>query len=740
MAQTHRHHRPPRSGSTPAPPPSSSEAASETGLDIETGRPGEDPVDATSIPASWHSAPHGEGGRRDRRRRGADAALDSLVALSPATSTRSRRVGRHRDRTGIGVSQGTDTARWCRSHHRSGRWPTPRRRPIPTPRLRKSRRRSPRCSRPEAHAATADDTAQQILKATALVAKDKDLLKAAGSPRRRPAAGQRPASRRRSRSMPQFEALGGYFAERVTDLRDVGARAVAVLLGVPAPGPAIHRAEHHRRRGSRSAETATLDRALVAGIITQHGGRTSHTAIPRRPDGDPGRGCSSRGHRHTGWDSGRDRRRLRCGHDRTRSGSDLRSRRRVGRCGRRPCPPPPVLERRVTGIRVALLANIGGPEDAEAAGPLDLEGVGLFRTEFVFLSASNGADRGGTGGDLSPGVRAVRRAPGRRADARRRADKPLAFADLGPEENPALGRRGPAAVGRAAGTWTASSRRSPSRAGRPGADVRVMAPMVATAEEAAWFSRRVREHGGSQSRRHDRGTRAALRSAHVLAEVDFASLGTNDLAQYTMAADRMQARCRTCSTRGSWRCSTSSRLRAICGGRRAARSECAASRPVICCSRSSLTGLGVGSCRWHRARSVSSGLAIPAHTMAGAGGSPRSPVPPGPPATPSTRCAPNQQTCSRCSIARRGPGAGRRHLPHPSVLSGLAPSGRSPCSGRARAVGIGRTAPSRLWFPRAVPPHPRLDYVKVISSASSSSSGAGVCKPLSARSRARRGW
>ncbi|HEX6055204.1 MAG TPA: putative PEP-binding protein, partial [Intrasporangium sp.] len=73
-----------------------------------------------------------------------------------------------------------------------------------------------------------------------------------------------------------------------------------------------------------------------------------------------------------------------------------------------------------------------------------------------------------------------------------------------------------------------------------GADVRVMAPMVATAGEAAWFARRVRDNGLPMAGVMIEVPGAALRARDVLAEVDFGSLGTNDLAQYTMAADRMQ--------------------------------------------------------------------------------------------------------------------------------------------------------------------------------------------------------
>ena len=83
----------------------------------------------------------------------------------------------------------------------------------------------------ESRAAAADDTAQQILKATALIARDKTLVKGAA---KHLAAGKGPAnaiSAAVEDVAVQFEALGGYFAERVTDLRDVGARAVAAEIG-----------------------------------------------------------------------------------------------------------------------------------------------------------------------------------------------------------------------------------------------------------------------------------------------------------------------------------------------------------------------------------------------------------------------------------------------------------------------------------------------------------------------------
>ncbi len=447
----------------------------------------------------------------------------------------------------------------------------------------------------EARAATADDTAQQILKATALIAKDKGLVKAAT---KQIASGRGPAhaiAGAIEEYAAQFEALGGYFAERVTDLRDVGSRAVAAVLGVAPPGvppfsePSIVVAED-----LAPAETATLDRALVVGIVTQAGGRTSHTAILAAQMGIPAcvqvKGATQipAGTRIAiDGDSG----------EVTVSPSeDLVAAQRVRREKRKAALADshgPGVTR--DGHAVALLANIGGPEDAVEAAAQDLEGVGLFRTEFVFLST----DRAPTVEEQTEIYRRVfepfggRRVVVRTLDAG--ADKPLSFADLGPEENPALGRRGLRLSAERPELLDAQLEALARAAKQTGADVRVMAPMVATVEEAAWFARRVRENGLPKAGVMIEVPAAALRATHVLAEVDFGSLGTNDLAQYTMAADRMQGE--LSDLLDPWQPAVLDVIAAACdGGRRTG-------RPIGVCGESAgdpllalvLTGLGVSS-------------------------------------------------------------------------------------------------------------------------------------------------
>ncbi len=389
-------------------------------------------------------------------------------------------------------------------------------------------------------AASADDTAAQILSATALIARDTSLHKATG---RHLDEGEGPATAIESaieEFAVQFESLGGYFAERVADLRDVGARAVAAVLGLPAPGvPALERPSVVLAEDLAPAETAVLDRTKVLAIVTTGGGRTSHTAILAAQRGIPAI-VQAVGALEVAPG--------------TRVAVD-------GDAGVLTLEPSEAFvaalteraERRAAALAgsggpgrtsddhgVKLLANIGDVDDAVTAGAEDLEGVGLFRTEFLFLSAT----RAPTVQEQAETYRQVlapfagRQVVVRTLDAG--ADKPLAFADLGPEENPALGRRGLRLSARRPELLDTQLEALATAARETEADVRVMAPMVATAEEAAWFGRRVREHGLPSAGVMIEVPAAALRSAHLLADLDFASIGTNDLAQYTMAADRMQ--------------------------------------------------------------------------------------------------------------------------------------------------------------------------------------------------------
>ena len=132
----------------------------------------------------------------------------------------------------------------------------------------------------EERAARADATAQQILTATAMMARDPGLATATD---KHLARGRGPATAVDAaveEYCAMFSAAGGYLAERVTDLRDVRDRGVARLLGLEDPGvPELTQPAVIVALDLAPAETASLRRDLVLAIVTESGGPTSHTAI-----------------------------------------------------------------------------------------------------------------------------------------------------------------------------------------------------------------------------------------------------------------------------------------------------------------------------------------------------------------------------------------------------------------------------------------------------------------------------
>ena len=444
-------------------------------------------------------------------------------------------------------------------------------------------------------ASRADPTAQQILAATAMMARDPGLATAAD---KHLTSGSGPATAVDAAAEEYcavFSAAGGYLAERVTDLRDVRDRAVARLLGLQDPGvPELTTASVIVARDLAPAETASLRRDLVLAIVTESGGPTSHTAILAAQMGIPAvvqlpRAVSigvgtvlavdgTTGEVFVDPDQA------------TQADLLRRSERRTNALGAASGPGATS-----DGHPVALLANIGTAADAERAGALDVEGVGLFRTEFLFLERETAPSADEQVAVYTRVFEAFgsRRVVVRTLDAG--ADKPLAFADLGPEENPALGRRGLRLSAERPDLLDTQLTALGTAAGSTGADVRVMAPMVATAEEAAWFARRVREHGLPVVGVMIEVPAAALRSRHVLAEVDFASIGTNDLAQYTLAADRMAGELATLLD--PWQPALLDLVGAACDGGRQT------GKPIGVCGEAAadpllalvLTGLGVSS-------------------------------------------------------------------------------------------------------------------------------------------------
>ena len=191
------------------------------------------------------------------------------------------------------------------------------------------------------------------------------------------------------------------------------------------------------------------------------------------------------------------------------------------------------------GTRVPLYANVGDGKSAEKAASLNAEGVGLLRTEFGFL-----------GHDAEPSIEAQAATyksvfdafPGKHIVVRTLdagADKPLPFLNVNPEENPALGVRGFRTDWTVPGVLTRQLEAIKQASEDSDADIWVMAPMISTTSEARNFAKMLKEVGLPVHGVMVETPAAAVNAEAILGEVDFVSIGTNDLTQYTMAADRL---------------------------------------------------------------------------------------------------------------------------------------------------------------------------------------------------------
>ena len=389
-------------------------------------------------------------------------------------------------------------------------------------------------------AATATGAAAEVLGATAQLATDRAWLaaaeKAIGSGMSAVSATVAAATQ----FIEMFTKMGGLMAERVTDLKDIRDRVVAELAGLPEPGvpvpsePSILCAED-----LAPADTAGLDATRVVGLATTLGGPTSHTAIIARQLGIP---CvvavQGLDEVHAGTMVLLDGTEgtVTLDPDRAQAAAAVAAADAAAASAAKWTGPGSTSD----GHRVAILANVADGSAARAARQAPVEGVGLFRTELCFLdrdsepTVEEQSDIYAEVLDAFAGHKVVIRT----LDAG--SDKPLKFITNPEEANPALGVRGFRIIAIDADLVARQLDAIAAAAAKTGNAPWVMAPMIATAEEARRFATLARErdlHPGVMIE----VPAAALLAERILEHVEFLSIGTNDLAQYTMAADRMSS-------------------------------------------------------------------------------------------------------------------------------------------------------------------------------------------------------